>query len=185
MCPEPARDRGERCLAAKRVLQVFGVALGRVELDQERLVDRDHGPMVRAGRTDGSRPCACGQALDEPAQDARVGVELGERCERPLGRLVGAAARLLRAVREHEPVAVEQVVDELEERADLLRERGQVCGSEPQTASATSTAASKSRPVFCRLSDARSSAEPVTSRYWPPIIPSVASASSRATAGVS
>src|SRR5712691_1167880 len=53
------------------------------------------------------------------------------------------------------------------------------------TQSASPTAASKRQPVFNLCSVASSGAVPVMSRYWPPIIPSVAPASSRATAGVS
>src|SRR5581483_6932526 len=51
--------------------------------------------------------------------------------------------------------------------------------------SASATDASKSRPVFSLWSVCSSGALPVMSRYCPPIIPSVASASSRATCGVS
>ena len=46
------------------------------------------------------------------------------------------------------------------------------------------TAAENSAPVFSRCSAARSSVSPVTSRYCPPIIPSVDWASSRPTIGV-
>ena len=55
----------------------------------------------------------------------------------------------------------------------------------PAAQSPSPTEAAKSRPVFSRCSSARSTSASVMSRYWPPIIPSVASTSSRATSGAS
>src|SRR6266851_5002909 len=53
------------------------------------------------------------------------------------------------------------------------------------TQSASPTAAPNRQPVLSLCSVGSSGAVPVMSRYWPPIIPSVASASSRATCVVS
>src|SRR5256885_13157082 len=53
----------------------------------------------------------------------------------------------------------------------------------PATQSAVPTAAANRQPVLSLCRVASSGAEPVMSRYWPPIMPSVACASSRPTCG--
>src|SRR5436190_18866199 len=50
--------------------------------------------------------------------------------------------------------------------------------------SASVTAAEKRQPVLSLCTTSRSASGSIVSRYWPPIIPRVASASSRATSGV-
>ena len=53
----------------------------------------------------------------------------------------------------------------------------------PAAHSGSATDAEKRQPVFSRWTASRSASGSIVSRYWPPIIPSVASASSRATCG--
>ena len=84
-------------------------------------------------------------------------------------------------------VAVEDVVDDLEQHSELLAERAPGRPARLGT-SATHrprpTDAANNLPVLSRWSSVRSSSAPVMSRYCPPIIPSVAPASSRAAAAV-
>ena len=61
--------------------------------------------------------------VDDLAQHARVRVDLGEPRPRTVRRLVGEAARAVDAVRDDVAVAVEDVVDDLEEQAELVAER--------------------------------------------------------------
>ena len=99
MGAKPPRDGRERRLPIEGVLEFLGGRLRvRVELEEECLVDR-HAPRVR-GAPDGSGR-AGGQTLDDPAQHVRLGVELGQGGERPFGRFVGAAARLVLPDGEH------------------------------------------------------------------------------------
>src|ERR1700758_660035 len=63
------------------------------------------------------------EAIDDVAQHARVGVDLFEACTRALGRFVGEPTRAVRTVHHDVAVAVENVVDDLEEHAELLAER--------------------------------------------------------------
>ncbi len=96
-----------------------------------------------------------------------------------------AGVRLLADV-EHRAVAVEQVVDQLEQRPQLDRERAPgrlLAGRHLGRRRPHITEASNSAPVFSRLTRSRSGA-PSRSSCWPPIIPSVASTSSCATAVV-
>ena len=106
---------------------------------------------------------------------------------RACGGLLRHRPRPVRAVDEEVAVLVEDVVDDLEEEAELVAERpprrllrlGHPGGPE--------RAADRRReqpPVFSRCSVARVVRGAVMSRYWPPIMPSVAYASSRATSGV-
>ena len=107
-------------------------------------------------------------------------------------------ARVCRVVRESpcpfrpeargESVSVEDVVDGLEEDAELLAERA------PRRLFARGRAGREQAEADRRREQAAGlqlldlgevASSPVMSRYWPPIIPSVASASSRAMAGSS
>src|SRR5581483_11587092 len=64
-----------------------------------------------------------GKAIDDVAKDGGVGVDLGEPGAGAVGRLVREAAGAVDAVRDDVPVAVEDVVDDLEEQPELLAER--------------------------------------------------------------
>src|SRR3954451_26153 len=66
---------------------------------------------------------ARGEARDDLFQHARVRVQGAEARLRPLGRLVGCAPGRLRSVQRDVAVAVEQVVHELEQEAELVAER--------------------------------------------------------------
>src|SRR5664279_3287036 len=64
-----------------------------------------------------------GEAVDDLAQHARVGVHRAEPVARTVSRFVGEAARTVDAVQDYVAVTVQDVVDDLEEEAELVRER--------------------------------------------------------------
>src|SRR4051794_16468790 len=82
-----------------------------------------------------------GKAVDDVAQDARVGVDLAEPRPRTVGGLVREASGSVGAVTQDVAVPVEDVVDDLEEQAELFAERtprallrlGQLCDPERET----------------------------------------------------
>ena len=97
-----------------------------------------------------------------------------------------SAACPLRAVLDHVAVAVEDVVDDLEEQAELVREgpprrllRLRHLGHPERARDRGREQAAGLQPV----QRGQVVAAAVMSRYWPSIIPSVACTSSRATAG--
>ena len=144
------------------------------------------------------RPCAgrvlrrCGRRGSSTigAQDRRVRRDRGERGV-ARGRPPPAPSRRAASTpsRCRVAVAVEHVVDDLEHAARAPRRMRATASGRPRgtpaTRSPSPTDAANSRPVLSRCSSARSSSAPVMSRYWPPIIPSVASASSQGRARAS
>ena len=97
---------------------------------------------------------------------------------RPLRGLVGQRPGSVGAVLEQVAVLVEDVVHDLEEQADLVARTPATAPARARGTSATQSAhatkAEKRQPVLSRCSEARSVWAPATSRYWPPIMPSVA-----------
>src|SRR5689334_716905 len=63
-----------------------------------------------------------GEAIDDVAKHARVGVDIREARTRALRRLVREASGAVGAVRDDIAVAVEDVVHDLEQEAELLAE---------------------------------------------------------------
>ena len=114
---------------------------------REPALDEEHvDPLLhRAGVTRG----ADGEPVDDVAQHARVGVDLAERRARPVGRLVGEPARAVDAVRDDVAVAVEDVVDDLEEQPELGAER-----APRRPARASGTRATQSASADRRLEEA-------------------------------
>src|SRR4051794_40143598 len=63
------------------------------------------------------------EPADDLRQDRRVRRNVLEPCLRAIGSLVGERAGAVDAVREHVAVAVEDVVDDLEQETELVAER--------------------------------------------------------------
>ena len=116
--------------------------------------------------------------VDDLREHVGVRVDLGEPRLRALRRLVREAARAVLAHLEHVAVAVEQVVDDLEQQAELAGEHAprRVLGRSARRPprARTSPTREKSAPVFSECS-CSSCAPPSRSSCWPPIIASVAS----------
>ena len=131
---------------------------------------------------------ARGEARDDLGEHARVGRDRVEPRLRARGGVVGEPARLLDAVHRRRSRR-RRAGRRRSGRAGRARRRTPARPAARLRAprrprARTPTEAENSAPVFSRCSAARSAVSPVTSRYWPPIIPSVACASSRPTIGV-
>ena len=131
---------------------------------------------------------AYGEIGDDLAEHRGVGVDVCQTLVRLVGGLGHEAPRAVRTVDEEVAVLVQHVVDDLEQQPELLAElvaRPAAREREPRPPTEHNpTEAAKSRPVFSRCSTARSCTSPWMSRCCPPIMPSVASASSRVTSAV-
>ena len=117
-----------------------------------------------------------GERVDDVAEHASCPPEtLSRRARARIGGLLGDVARRLPTDASDVPVPVEDVVDDLEEEAELRPERApralirvrHAGGPQPEPDRGLEAAL----PVFRRWSISRSASSPVMSRYCPPIMP--------------
>ena len=166
----------DRACSPRTELPAGGIAILRRATSATR---RPSGS-PRGGRLGG----ADDEALDDRAQHRRVRRDRVERGVRALGRrpAPAGAPRRRRAAPHTRRRRARRRRSGTRARAPR-RTRARASGrpaATPATRSPSPTDAANSRPVLSRCSSARSSSAPVMSRYCPPIIPSVASASSSA-----
>ena len=178
---EQAATRAGRHRKWRETVGKRGKAAARADLVCSSGSQRTHGVSRVYPPTGIPQPVRTARASTR-SRRTLVSASIASSCERARCRLVREPLRP-RWWSRQAPVSSRMVVDDLEQQPDLVAER------EPRPRSTSAmrdveparTAATKSRPVFSRWEPRGRSSSPVMSRYWPPIIPSVASTSSRAT----
>src|SRR5439155_18842121 len=117
VCPRP--ERGSRIVSTSACGAARGTAAssGGPSRGRGGRSSRPGSPRVRRSRRAG------GESGDDLLEDARVGVDAGKTRLRARGGLLGQLARPFGPLRRGIAVAVEDVVDDLEEQAQLVAER--------------------------------------------------------------